>query len=64
MADKGTTPETPQEAEQGAKEEAEQGGQQAAPAGPRRKKRAAPTIDLTATEMPPPEAASPAAAVR
>ena len=59
MADKGTTPETPQEAEQGAKEEAEQGGQQAAPAGPRRKKRAAPTIDLTATEMPPPEAASP-----
>ena len=51
MADKGTTPETPQNAEQGA--------QQSAPAGPRRKKRAAPTIDLTATEMPPPEAASP-----
>ena len=51
MADKGTTPETPQNAEQGA--------QQAAPAGPRRKKRAAPTIDLTAAEMPPPEAASP-----
>ena len=59
MADKGTTPETPQEAEQGAKEEAEQGAQQAAPAGPRRKKRAAPTIDLTATEMPPAEAATP-----
>ena len=51
MADKGTTPEAPQNAEQGA--------QQSAPAGPRRKKRAAPTIDLTATEMPPPEAASP-----
>ena len=51
MADKGTTPETPQNAEQGA--------QQSAPAGPRRKKRAAPTIDLTATEVPPPEAARP-----
>jgi hypothetical protein len=50
MADKGTTPETPQNAEQGA--------QQTAPAGPRRKKRAAPTIDLTATEMPSPEAAA------
>jgi hypothetical protein len=42
MADKDTTPETPEAA------------QQAAPAGPRRNKRAAPTIDLTATEMPPP----------
>lgn len=59
MADKGTTPETPQKADQGAKQEAEQGAQQTAPAGPRRKKRAAPTIDLTATEMPPLEAASP-----
>ncbi len=43
MADKRTTPETPPGTEQGA--------QQAAPEGPRRKKRAAPTIDLTATEM-------------
>lgn len=50
MADKGTTPETPQ----GVKQDAEQG----APAGPRRKKRAAPTIDLNATEMPSPEAAA------
>ena len=51
MADKRTTPETPA------------GAQQAAPqdsgSGPRRKKRAAPTIDLTATEMPSPEAAPP-----
>jgi hypothetical protein len=51
MADKRTTPEAPE------------GAPQAAPldagSGPRRKKRAAPTIDLTATEMPPPEAASP-----
>jgi hypothetical protein len=45
MADKRTTPQTPE------------GAQQAAPQAPRRKKRAAPTIDLTATEMPPPEAA-------
>ena len=43
MADKRTTPETPEAA------------QQAAPQGPRRKKRAAPTIDLTAAEMPPPQ---------
>jgi hypothetical protein len=47
MADKRTTPQTPE------------GAQQAAPQAPRRKKRAAPTIDLTATEMPPPEAAPP-----
>jgi hypothetical protein len=47
MADKRTTPEAPE------------GAPQAAPQGPRRKKRAAPTIDLTATEMPPPDAASP-----
>jgi predicted nucleic acid-binding Zn-ribbon protein len=47
MADKRTTPEAPA------------GAPQAAPQGPRRKKRAAPTIDLAATEMPPPEAASP-----
>jgi len=46
MADKRTTPETPPGAEQAA--------QQAAPEGPRRKKRVAPTIDLTATEMAPP----------
>ena len=44
MADKRTTPETPEDAPQ------------AAPERPRRKKRAAPTIDLTATEMPPPSA--------
>ena len=47
MADKRTTPQTPE------------GAQQTAPQAPRRKKRAAPTIDLTATEMPPPETASP-----
>ena len=47
MADKRTTLQTPE------------GAQQAAPQAPRRKKRAAPTIDLTATDMPPPEAASP-----
>ena len=51
MADKPTTPETPPEAQQNAPQDAA--------AGPRRKKRAAPTIDLTATEMPPPAAASP-----
>jgi hypothetical protein len=47
MADKRATPEAPEAA------------QQAAPAGPRRKKRAVPTIDLTATEMPPPQEAPP-----
>jgi hypothetical protein len=41
MAEKRTTPETPQEA------------QQDTASGSRRKKRAAPTIDLTATEVPP-----------
>lgn len=46
MADKRTTPETPQNA------------QQDAGAGARRKKRVAPTIDLTATEVPS-EAAAP-----
>jgi hypothetical protein len=46
MADKPTTPETPQGSSQG--------GAQA----PRRKKRAAPTIDLTATEVPPAASAS------
>ena len=35
---------------------------EAAPDGPRRKKRAAPTIDLTATEMPPPDGGGAAAA--
>ena len=55
MADKRTTPEAPEEAQQAAP----QAGDQAAAQGPRRKKRAAPTIDLTATEMPQPEAASP-----
>ena len=48
MADKRTTPETPERAPR------------AASAGPGGKKRAAPTIDLTATEMPsPPQAAAP-----
>ena len=47
MADKRTTPETPQNA------------QQDAAAGARRKKRAAPTIDLTATEVPPAHQAEP-----
>jgi len=47
MADKRTTPETPE------------GAPQAAPEGPRRKKRAAPTIDLTATEVPPAQTATP-----
>jgi len=46
MADKPTTSETPPEAQQAAPQDAV--------AGPRRKKRAAPTIDLTATETPPP----------
>ena len=55
MADKRTTPEAPE----GAQQAAPQAGDQAAAQGPRRKKRAAPTIDLTATETPPPEAASP-----
>jgi hypothetical protein len=47
MADKPTIPETPPEAQQSAPQDAV--------AGPRRKKRAAPTIDLTATEMSPPQ---------
>ncbi len=47
MADKRTTPQMPE------------GAPQTAPQAPRRKKRAAPTIDLTATEMSPPETASP-----
>jgi hypothetical protein len=51
MADKSTTPEVPEGAQQAAPQDAT--------SGPRRKKRAAPTIDLTATEMPSPEAASP-----
>lgn len=51
MADKRTTPQTPEGAPQAAPQDAAQGS--------RRKKRAAPTIDLTATEMQPPEAASP-----
>ena len=51
MADKRTTPETPPEAQQSAPQDAV--------AGPRRKKRAAPTIDLTATEMSPPHEAAP-----
>ena len=51
MADKRTTPETPAGAQPDAPQDAG--------SGPRRKKRAAPTIDLTATEMPSPEAASP-----
>jgi hypothetical protein len=56
MADKRTTPQTPE----GAPQAAPQGApQDAAQVGSRRKKRAAPTIDLTAAEMPPPEAASP-----
>jgi hypothetical protein len=55
MADKRTTPEAPE----GAQQAAPQAGDQAAAQGPRRKKRAAPTIDLTATETPQPEAASP-----
>jgi hypothetical protein len=51
MADKRTTPETPERAPR------------AASAGPGGKKRAAPTIDLTATEMPsPPQAAAPGSA--
>jgi hypothetical protein len=49
MADKRTTPETPQNA-------AEDAGP-----GTRRKKRAAPTIDLTATEVPPAQEAVPPA---
>ena len=52
MADKRTTPETPAGAQPDAPQDA--------PTGPRRKKRAAPTIDLTATEMPsPPHEAAP-----
>jgi hypothetical protein len=51
MADKRTTPETPERVPR------------AASAGPGGKKRAAPTIDLTATEMPsPPQAAAPGSA--
>src|SRR5450631_1615269 len=51
MADKRTTPETPAGAQPDAPQDAG--------SGPRRKKRAAPTIDLTATELPQPEATSP-----
>jgi hypothetical protein len=53
MADKPTTPETPAGAQPDAPQDAA--------TGPRRKKRVAPTIDLTATEMPSPphEAAAP-----
>jgi len=52
MADKRTTPETPAGAQPDAPQDAA--------TGPRRKKRAAPTIDLTATEMPsPPHEAAP-----
>jgi hypothetical protein len=52
MADKRTTPETPAGAQPDAPLDAG--------SGPRRKKRAAPTIDLTATEMPsPPHEAAP-----
>jgi hypothetical protein len=47
MADKRTTPEAPE------------GAPQAAPEGPRRKKRAGPTIDLSATEVPPAHSATP-----
>ena len=47
MADKPTTP------------EASEGAPQAAPERSRRKKRAAPTIDLTATEVPPAQDAAP-----
>jgi len=47
MADKRATP------------EASEGAPQAASEGPRRKKRAAPTIDLTATEVPPAQPATP-----
>jgi hypothetical protein len=46
MADKRTTPDAPQDAQPDAAQEASD--------ALRRKKRAAPTIDLTATEMPPP----------
>ena len=46
MADKRTTPEAPE------------GAPQAAPERSRRKKRAAPTIELTATEVPPPQQAA------
>jgi len=51
MADKRTTPETPAGAQPDAPQDAG--------SGPRRKKRAAPTIDLTATELPQHEATSP-----
>jgi hypothetical protein len=51
MADKRTTPEVPEGAQQAAPQDAG--------SGPRRRKRVAPTIDLTATEMPSPEAAAP-----
>ena len=51
MADKRTTPDAPEPAQQAAPQDAG--------SGPRGKKRAAPTIDLTATEMPPPQSKSP-----
>ncbi len=47
MADKRTTPEAPE------------GAPQAAPEGPSRKKRARPTIDLSATEVPPAQSTTP-----
>ena len=51
MADKRTTPDVPESVQQAAPQDAG--------SGPRGKKRAAPTIDLTATEMPPPQSDSP-----
>ncbi len=51
MADKRTTPDAPESVQQAAPQDAG--------SGPRGKKRAAPTIDLTATEMPPPQSDSP-----
>jgi len=51
MADKRTKPEVPESAPEAAAQTAPQAAQQAAPAGAHRKKRAAPTIDLTATEV-------------
>lgn len=51
MADKRTTPDAPEAAKTAAPQDAN--------SGPRGKKRAAPTIDLAATEMPPPQSDSP-----